>query len=279
MASGKVWLKVPETIKISYKGKLQPWVTGKDLVLHTIGKIGVDGARYMAIEFCGEVISKMPMHERFTMANMAIEAGAKTGLMNIDKIAKDYLKSVGVKPGKTDFAPDEDAKYKETFEFDISSLEPQVAFPHLPSNVRAVSRARGMRVDQVFIGSCTNGRLEDLREAAKIIKGKKVSKCTRCIVIPATQKIYNQALKEGLLEIFVDAGAAVSTPTCGPCLGGHMGILASGERAIASSNRNFVGRMGSSESEVFLANPAVCASSAVTGYIVHPSEVMDKSKK
>ena len=272
MISGKAWFKIPETIKFVYNGELQKWVDGKDLILYTIGKIGVDGALYKVMEFSGEVIERLPMHSRFTMCNMAIEAGGKTGIIEPDSITEGYVKGRAQRTYKF-FKSDEDANYSEIIKIDVSNIEPQVAFPHLPENSKPVSEAKNIKIDQVFIGSCTNGRLEDLRIAAEILKGNKVAKFVRTIVIPATQKIYMDALNEGLLEIFVESGAVVSAPTCGPCLGGHMGILAKGEKAIATSNRNFVGRMGDPESEVYLSNPAVAAASAITGYITHPGDI------
>ncbi len=274
MITGKVWFRVPETIKFIFKGTLKPWVSGKDLILYTIGQIGVDGARYRAMEFTGEVIEKLPMADRFTICNMAIEAGAKTGLITPDSITKEFVKPRAQRPYKF-YSPDENANYERVFEWDISELEPLVAFPHLPENVRPVTEAKNIKIDQVVIGSCTNGRLEDLRMAAKILKGKKVHPRVRCLIFPATPEIYKQAMEEGLFKIFVDAEATVSPPTCGPCLGGHMGILAKGERALATTNRNFVGRMGDPKSEVYLSNPAVAAASAILGRIAHPDEVLD----
>ncbi|PNR89029.1 3-isopropylmalate dehydratase large subunit [Petrotoga sp. 9T1HF07.CasAA.8.2] len=273
MATGYLWFRVPESIKIVYKGKLNPWVSGKDLILYTIGDIGVDGALYKSIEFTGETIEDLSMDSRMTMANMAIEAGAKCGLFEYDEKTKEYLKERAVR----DYAPvssDPDATYEEVIEYDVSNIEPQVAFPHLPENTKPVNEAKGIKIDQSVIGSCTNGRIEDLRIAAHVLKGHKVNSDVRCIIFPGTQDIYMQALKEGLIEIFIEAGAAVSTPTCGPCLGGHMGVLAKGEKAISTTNRNFVGRMGHPESEVYLSNPAVAAASAITGYITHPEEVI-----
>ncbi len=272
MISGKAWFKIPETIKFNYFGKLNKWVDGKDLILYTIGKIGVDGALYKVMEFTGEVIKALPMHSRFTMCNMAIEAGGKAGIIEPDVITETYVKGRAQRNYKF-FNSDKDAIYSNVIDINVSEIEPQVAFPHLPENSKSVKEAENIEIDQVFIGSCTNGRLEDLRIAAEILKGKKVAKYVRTIVIPATQQIYKDALKEGLLDIFIDSGAAVSTPTCGPCLGGHMGILAKGEKALATSNRNFVGRMGDPESEVYLSNPAVAAASAVTGRITHPDNV------
>lgn len=273
MATGQLWFKVPLTIKFVYKGQLNPWVSGKDLILYTIGDIGVDGALYKAMEFTGEVIENLSMDGRMTMSNMAIEAGGKCGLIACDEKTDKYLAGRAVR-GYTPLYADQDAEYDQIIEYDVSKIEPQVAFPHLPENTRGVSEANHVKIDQSVIGSCTNGRIEDLRIAAGILKGKHVSRDVRCIVFPGTQEIYKQAIKEGLVDIFVDAGVAFSTPTCGPCLGGHMGILADGERAISTTNRNFVGRMGHPESEVYLASPAVAAASAVAGYIVHPEEVL-----
>jgi len=272
MALGETWLKVPESLKFVYRGKLRQWVGGKDLILFTIGQIGVDGALYRAMEFCGPVIEKLDMDGRFTMANMAVEAGAKNGIIAPDDTTWEYVRG-RAKRGYSFEASDPEAKYAEVYEFDVSGLSPQVALPHLPENVKPVEEVSGVTVDQAVIGSCTNGRISDLRQAASVLKGRKVSSNVRLLVIPGTQEIYRQALKEGLIEVFLAAGAAVSTPTCGPCLGGHMGILAAGERAVATTNRNFVGRMGHPESEVYLANPAVAAASAVLGRIAHPREV------
>lgn len=272
MATGDIWMKVPTTIKLHYSGTLGEWVGGKDLILHTIGRIGVDGALYAAIEFTGEVIDALPMDGRFTMANMAIEAGGKTGLFHVDDKTLDYVRGRAQRPCVV-YEPDDDAEYSQVIEFDVSQLEPQVSMPHLPSNARPVSEVGEIEIDQAVIGSCTNGRLSDLRLAARILDGKKVHPRVRCIVIPGTQQVYLDALKEGLIETFIVAGAVVSTSTCGPCLGGYMGILAAGERCISTTNRNFVGRMGSPKSEVYLANPAVAAASAITGRISHPQEV------
>jgi len=274
MAFGEIWLKVPESLKFVYYGKLPKWVGGKDLILYTIGKIGVDGARYMAMEFTGEVIKNLPMSDRLTMCNMAIEAGAKNGIIEPDEITLEYIKP-RAKRGYELFYSDKDANYKEVYEWDVSNLEPMVAFPHLPSNVYPVSEAvnKNITLDQVYIGSCTNGRLEDLRIAAKILKGHKVNPNLRLIITPATPNIYMQALKEGLIEIFLSAGATITPPSCGPCLGGHLGVLAEGERALSTTNRNFVGRMGHPKSEVYLANPAVAAASAILGRIAAPWEV------
>jgi len=272
MIRGTTWFKVPSSMKFVYHGRLKRWVGGKDLILYTIGQIGVDGARYMAMEFTGPVIEKLPMSHRMTMANMAIEAGAKVGLIAPDEITRQYVQGRAQRP-YTFFASDAHARYEVVHEWDVSAMDPMVALPHLPENVKPVTELPAIPIDQVVIGSCTNGRLEDLREAAAVLKGRKVHSSVRCLVIPATQKIYRDALNEGLLQIFLDAEAAVSTPTCGPCLGGHMGILAAGERAVATTNRNFVGRMGHPDSEVYLSSPAVAAASAVLGRIAHPDEV------
>ncbi|PLX42979.1 MAG: 3-isopropylmalate dehydratase large subunit [Deltaproteobacteria bacterium] len=272
MVTGETWFKVPESMKFVYTGKLPKWVDGKDLILYTIGKIGVDGALYRSMEFTGPVIDSLPMDDRFTMANMAIEAGGKNGIIAPDAITKAYVEGRMKRP-PVYYASDADAVYSDVIEIDCSKLSPQVAFPHLPSNTRAVEEAGNVAIDQVVIGSCTNGRISDLRKAAAVLKGKKVAKYLRLIVIPATQQIYRQAMEEGLFDIFLDAGAAISTPTCGPCLGGHTGILAAGERSLATTNRNFVGRMGSPDSEVYLASPAVAAATAVKGVIASPEEV------
>jgi 3-isopropylmalate/(R)-2-methylmalate dehydratase large subunit len=272
MATGDIWMKVPPTIKFIYNGNLKKWVGGKDLILHTIGDIGVDGALYSAMEFTGKAISTLPMDGRFTMANMAIEAGAKAGIFVVDGKTSAYLK-LRAKRNFTVYEPDKDARYERIIEYDVSSLEPQVALPHLPSNTSPVSKVKGIEIDQAVIGSCTNGRLEDLRLAAEVLKGKMINPKVRCIVIPGTQQVYLEALKEGIIELFIQAGAAVSTPTCGPCLGGHMGVLAEGERCISTTNRNFVGRMGSTKSEVYLSNPAVAMASAITGKITSPDDV------
>jgi 3-isopropylmalate/(R)-2-methylmalate dehydratase large subunit len=269
MASGEIWMKVPETIKFVYHGCLREWVGGKDLILHTIGDIGVDGALYAAMEFSGEVISALSIDGRFTMANMAIEAGAKAGIFPVDDKTLEYISPRAKRP-YTVYRPDADAGYARVIEYDVGRLEPQVALPHSPANVKPVSQVGRIAVDQAVIGSCTNGRIEDLRVVARVLAGKKVHPGLRCIIIPGTPGVYLEALTEGLIETFVRAGAAVSTPTCGPCLGGHMGILASGERCISTTNRNFVGRMGSPESEVYLAGPAVAAASAVAGHICAP---------
>jgi 3-isopropylmalate/(R)-2-methylmalate dehydratase large subunit len=272
MATGECWFKVPESMKFIYYGKLNRWVGGKDLILHTIGDIGVDGALYRTMEFEGEVISNLPMYGRLTMCNMAIEAGGKSGIIVPDKITRKYVRGRAKREFKF-YTSDKKSKYVEVREYDCSKIPLTVSCPHLPSNTRPATELFEVTIDQVVIGSCTNGRLEDLREAAEIIKGKKVNPNVRMIVIPATQQIYKQATKERLIDIFIDAEAVVSTPTCGPCLGGHMGILAKGERALATTNRNFVGRMGHPESEVYLSNPAVAAASAVLGRIGVPEEL------
>jgi len=272
MITGKVWFKVPQSIKFVYTGKLNKWVCGKDLILHTIGKIGVDGALYKAMEFAGPVIEKLPMSDRFSMTNMAIEAGGKSGIIAPDKITLDYVRNRVSKKFKI-FSSDSGAKYADIIEIDCSKIYPQVAVPFLPSNAKEARLLNKITLDQVVIGSCTNGRIEDLRIAAKILKGKKAHSNVRLIIIPATPTIYTQALKEGLFEIFMKAGAIISPPTCGPCLGGHMGILGNGERCVATTNRNFVGRMGHTKSEVFLASPAVAASSAIKGKIVDPDQI------
>lgn len=272
MATGEAWFKVPETIKFVYKGELPPYVGGKDLILRAIGDIGVDGARYMAMEFTGPVISGLSMDNRLTMANMAIEAGGKNGIFAPDDITLEYVKARAKREYKL-YASDADAKYADVREYDVSTMEPVVARPHLPENVSPVSEVAGTVIDQVVIGSCTNGRMEDMEMAARILDGKKVNSNLRVIIIPGTQEIYLEAMKLGYIETFINAGAAVSTPTCGPCLGGHMGILAKGEKALATTNRNFVGRMGDPGSEVYLCSPAVAAASALTGKITPPWEV------
>jgi len=272
MATGDIWMKVPPTIKLIYHGSLGEWVGGKDLILYTIGDIGVDGALYSVIEFTGEAIDNLSMDGRFTMANMAVEAGAKAGLFRVDNKTQLYIKSRAQRTYNV-YEPDNDAEYSQIIEYDISSIEPQVALPHSPANVEPVSRVGNIEINQAVIGSCTNGRLEDLRIAAQILKGREVHPRVRCIIIPGSQQIYLDALTQGLLEIFIRAGAVVSTPTCGPCLGGHMGVLADGERCISTTNRNFVGRMGSPKSEVYLSNPAVAAASAVAGKIISPEDI------
>ena len=273
MATGKAWFKVPSAIKFVITGKPAQWVSGKDIILHIIGMIGVDGALYKSMEFVGDGIANLTMDDRFTIANMAIEAGGKNGIFPVDDLAKDYMRE----HSKREFVvyeADEDAEYDEVYTIDLSTLKPTVAFPHLPENTHTIDEVGDIKIDQVVIGSCTNGRLDDLRIAAKILEGKKVAAGLRVIVIPATQKIYLQAIEEGLVQTFVNAGAIVSTPTCGPCLGGYMGILAEGEKCVSTTNRNFVGRMGHVNSEIYLASPAVAAASAVTGKISSPSEIM-----
>jgi len=273
MITGRIWFKVPPSIKFIFRGKLRPWVGGKDLILYTIGQIGVDGARYRAMEFAGELIDSLPMADRFSMCNMAIEAGAKVGIITPDSITEQYVSTRAKRPYKF-YRSDPGAAYEAVYEWDLSNIEPLVALPHSPQNVKQVTQIPKTPIDQVVIGSCTNGRLEDLRLAAQVMKGRKVARGLRCIVIPATQQVYLEAMQEGLLQIFIEAEAAVSTPTCGPCLGGHMGILAPGESAVATTNRNFVGRMGHVESKVYLANPAVAAATAILGRIAHPGEVL-----
>ena len=272
MATGKAWFKVPSAIKFELTGKPAKWVSGKDVILHIIGMIGVDGALYKSMEFSGDGIQYLSMDDRFAITNMAIEAGGKNGIFPVDEAAIEYMKEHSTREFKV-FEADEDAVYDEVYTIDLSTLKPTVAFPHLPENTRTIDEVGDVKIDQVVIGSCTNGRIEDLRIAAKVLDGKHVAKGVRCIISPATQKIYLQAIEEGLMSIFIKAGAAVSTPTCGPCLGGHMGILAKGERAIATTNRNFVGRMGHPESEVYLSSPAVAAASAITGKITNPELV------
>lgn len=271
MATGKAWFKVPSAIKFHIVGKPSKWVSGKDVILHIIGMIGVDGALYKSLEFAGEGIANLSMDDRFTIANMAIEAGAKNGIFPVDTLAESYMKEHSQRPYKI-YEADEDAEYDEEYTIDLSTLKSTVSFPHLPENTRTIDEVGDVKIDQVVIGSCTNGRLDDLRTAAEVMKGKKVAKGIRCIVIPATQRIYLEAMEEGLLRTFIEAGAIVSTPTCGPCLGGYMGILAEGERCVSTTNRNFVGRMGHVESEVYLASPAVAAASAITGKISAPEE-------
>ena len=272
MATGRLWLHVPETIRIVYRGELQPWVGGKDLILYTIGQIGVAGARYMAMEFAGPVMDALSIEGRLTMANMAIEAGAKAGLFVVDDKTRAYVDGRATRSYRA-YDADPGAAYARQLEIDVGGIEPQVAFPHLPENSRPVSQAGEVPIDQAVIGSCTNGRIEDLRAAAQVLCGRRVAEGVRCIVIPGSQRVYLDALREGLLEVFVEAGAAVSTPTCGPCLGGHMGVLAAGERAVSTTNRNFRGRMGHPESEVYLAGPGVAAASAIAGQIAHPDQV------
>ena len=273
IALGETWLRVPESLKFVYHGRLPRWVGGKDLILYTIGQIGVDGARYKAMEFTGEAIANLSIDGRLTMCNMAIEAGGKSGIVPPDERTLAYVRERARRPF-TVYESDPDAEYERVYEWDVSDLEPQVALPHLPSNSVPVSKVGEIRIDQAVIGSCTNGRLEDLRTAAAVLKGQKVHPDVRLIVIPATQSVYKQAIHEGLVDIFLNAGASVSTPTCGPCLGGYMGILAAGERCVSTTNRNFVGRMGDRTSEVYLAGPAVAAASAIAGRIAGPEEVL-----
>lgn len=272
MITGQAWFKVPSAIRIELTGKLSKWVSGKDVILHIIGMIGVDGALYRSMEFAEDGVASLSMDDRFSIANMAIEAGAKNGIFPVDEQTIAYMKEHSTKEYKV-FEADEDAEYDEVIKIDLSTLKPTVAFPHLPENTKTVDEAGDVTIDQVVIGSCTNGRISDLREAASVLKGRKVADGIRAIVIPATQSIYMQAIEEGLVQTFIEAGAVVSTPTCGPCLGGHMGCLAKGERAVSTTNRNFVGRMGHVESEVYLASPAVAAASAVTGKISQPSDL------
>ena len=269
MATGLSWFRVPSAIKVTLKGTLQPHVSGKDVILHLIGRIGVDGALYKSIEFAGEGVSSLSMDDRFTISNMAIEAGGKNGIFPVDEKTMEYINGRVNRPCEA-FQADPDAVYDSEVVIDLNTLEPTVAMPHLPENTKVVSEVAGLPIDQVVIGSCTNGRIQDMRIAAGIMKGKKVASNVRCVVIPATQEVYMQAMKEGLMEIFIQAGAAVSTPTCGPCLGGHMGCMAEGERAVSTTNRNFVGRMGHVESEIILASPAVAAASAIAGCVADP---------
>ncbi len=272
MVTGKAWFKVPSAIKFNLVGKPSKWVSGKDVILHIIGMIGVDGALYKSMEFCGDGIRNLTMDDRFTICNMAIEAGGKNGIFPVDELTEEYMKEHSKRDYKI-YEADADAEYDAVYTIDLSELKPTIAFPHLPENTRTIEEAGEVRIDQSGIGSCTNGRIDDMRIAAGILKGRKVAKGVRCIVIPATQAIYLQCIREGLMEIFVEAGAVVSTPTCGPCLGGYMGILAEGERCISTTNRNFVGRMGHVDSEIYLASPAVAAASAVTGKISCPCEL------
>lgn len=272
MATGEAWFKVPAAIKFNLVGKPSEWVSGKDIILHIIGKIGVDGALYKSMEFVGEGIAHLGMDDRFTIANMAIEAGAKNGIFPVDDLTIEYMKDHSNREYKI-YEADVDAVYDEEFTINLSDIRPTVAFPHIPENTRTIDEAGVIEIHQVVIGSCTNGRLDDLRAAAKVLKGRKVKKGIRTIIFPATQKIYLQAIEEGLIKTFIEAGAVVSTPTCGPCLGGHMGILAEGERCVSTTNRNFVGRMGHSKSEVYLASPAVAAASAIAGKIYNPEKL------
>ncbi len=272
MATGEAWFKVPEAIRFQLKGKPGKWVSGKDFILHIIGMIGVDGALYKSMEFTGDGLSSLSMDDRFTMANMAIEAGAKNGIFQVDEKTLTYVAEHSTKPYKV-YTADEDAVYSAEYVIELGDIKPTVAFPPLPDRARTIDQVGDVKIDQVVIGSCTNGRIEDMRIAAQVLKGRKVHPDVRCIIIPATQKIWKQSMNEGLFDIFIDAGAAVSTPTCGPCLGGHMGILAKGERAVSTTNRNFVGRMGHPESEVYLASPAIAAATAIAGRIVSPQEL------
>ena len=272
MATGLAWFRIPSAIKVTLKGKLQPCVSGKDVILHLIGTIGVDGALYKSLEFGGEGVASLSMDDRFTIANMAIEAGAKNGIFPVDDKTRAYLDGRVTRPWEA-VEPDSDAEYEQEVVIDLDTLQPTVALPHLPSNTRTVDQVAGTHIDQVVIGSCTNGRLDDLRQAAAVLKGRKVHDGVRCIVIPATQQITLDAMAEGLIQTFIEAGCAVSTPTCGPCLGGHMGVLSDGERAISTTNRNFVGRMGPVSSEIILANPAVAAASAVAGCVADPRKL------
>ncbi len=272
MVTGKAWFKVPSAIRFVLTGKPSRWVSGKDIILHIIGLIGVDGALYRSMEFTGDGIAHLSMDDRFTICNMAIEAGGKNGIFPVDEKAVEYMKEHSAREFRV-YEPDADAEYDETYTIDLSQLKPTVSFPHLPENTKTIDEAGEIAIDQVVIGSCTNGRMDDMRAAAEILKGRKVKKGVRCIVIPATQAIYLQAMKEGLLEIFIEAGAVVSTPTCGPCLGGYMGILAAGERCVSTTNRNFVGRMGHVDSEIYLASPVIAAVSAVTGKLSGPCEL------
>ena len=272
MATGETWFKVPEAIRVHLTGKLQPWVSGKDVILHLIGRIGVDGALYQSLEFTGEGVSSLSMDDRFTISNMAIEAGGKNGIFPVDEKTMEYISGRVNRPCEA-FEADADAEYVREVVIDLDKLEPTVAMPHLPENTKVVTEVAGLPINQVVIGSCTNGRISDLRAAAAVMKGKKVAANVRCIVIPATQEIVLQAMKEGLIETFIEAGAAVSTPTCGPCLGGHMGVMAEGERTVSTTNRNFVGRMGHVTSEVILASPAVAAASAIAGCVADPRKL------
>lgn len=272
MVTGKAWFKVPSAIKFNIVGEKAPWISGKDVILHIIGMIGVDGALYKSMEFVGEGIKNLTMDDRFTIANMAIEAGAKNGIFPVDELTEAYMKEHSTKT-YTKFEADPDAEYDDEYTIDLSKLKPTVAFPHLPENTKTIDEVGEIKIDQVVIGSCTNGRISDMRIAAEIMKGKHAAKGVRVIVIPGTQQIYLQMLEEGLTKIFIEAGAIVSTPTCGPCLGGHMGVMAAGERTVSTTNRNFVGRMGHVDSEVYLASPAVAAASAITGKISCPCEL------
>ena len=275
IASGENWFKVPSAIKVNLTGKLPKYVSGKDVILHLIGLIGVDGALYKSIEFTGDGVKELNIDDRFTIANMAIEAGGKNGIFPVDEITLEYVKERFNRPIKV-YEADEDAEYESVVEINLSELNPTVSLPHLPSNTKTVDEVKGLPINQVVIGSCTNGRISDLRAAAQILKGKKVADGVRCIVIPATQDIYMQSIMEGLIQIFIESGCAVSTPTCGPCLGGHMGVMSAGERAVTTTNRNFVGRMGHVKSEVILASPAVAAASAIMGCVASPEDVVEE---
>lgn len=277
MATGKAWFKIPEAIKFELVGKTGKWVSGKDVILHIIGMIGVDGALYKSMEFTGSGLAELSIDDRFTIANMAIEAGAKNGIFEVDEKTIEYIKGHSEKDYEI-FTADDDAEYCETYIIDLAAIKPTVSFPHLPDNTRVEGEFGDIKIDQVVIGSCTNGRMQDMRDAAEIFKGRKVHPNVRCIIFPATQKIWRQAMNEGLFDIFIEAGVAISTPTCGPCLGGHMGVLAKDERAVATTNRNFVGRMGHPESEVYLASPHVAAASAVTGKISTPNDLQEVTK-
>ena len=274
-AIGQTWLRVPPSVKVTYHGALRPWVRGKDLILYTIGQMTVDGATYMAMEFHGDTLQALPMAGRFTMANMSIEAGAKNGIFHVDDVTREYLASVGHME-YTEYSSDPDAQYDAEVEIDASQIEPQIALPSLPENSRPVSEAGDISIDQVVIGTCTNGWIEDMREAAGVLAGHKVSSHVRCIVVPGSQEVQRQMVREGLMEIFMDADCIVSTSTCGPCIGGHMGVLGEHERCVSTTNRNFVGRMGARSAEIFLANPAVAAASAIAGRIAGPDEVMNR---
>lgn len=279
MATGELWFKVPGAIQFVMTGKPSPYVSGKDIILHIIGKIGVDGALYKSMEFVGDGISELSMDDRFTMANMAIEAGAKNGIFLVDEKAENYMKEHSEKTYKI-YTPDEDAVYDEVVEINLGDVRPTVAFPHLPGNAKTIDEIEAMepiKIDQVVIGSCTNGRMEDMRRAAAVLKGHTVHPDVRVIVLPATQKIYKQCIKEGIVDVFIDAGCAFSTPSCGPCMGGHMGVLAAGEKCVSTTNRNFVGRMGHVDSLIYLASPEVAAASAIAGYIANPEKVGDRS--
>jgi 3-isopropylmalate/(R)-2-methylmalate dehydratase large subunit len=274
-AIGETWLRVPPTVKVTYRGRLRPWVRGKDLILYTIKQLTVDGATYMAMEFHGETLRELPMAGRFTMANMSIEAGAKNGIFHVDEVTREFLGSVG-HTGYTEFSSDSDAEYVREVEIDAGEIEPQIAFPSIPENARPVSEAGDVRIDQVVIGTCTNGWIEDMREAAHVLRGQKVAQHVRCIIVPGSQEIQKQMVREGLMEIFMEADCIVSTSTCGPCIGGHMGVLGDHEVCVSTTNRNFVGRMGARSAEIYLANPAVAAASAIAGRIAGPDEVMSR---